>query len=176
MQKKKANKPTRGQITVRRERIQEHSQSMERVSALAERYAQLSPQLKDVVDSLLVVKAPEATLDPFNEGLELLQAARAAAFEVDSFTNMYRSMTAINGALTLLITVFDTDNGNPPKGMDWSSVAYLLEECKRRGESIQSAASHLEQFDRARDAARQDAELDAKLHATLLARHEESAR
>jgi len=82
---------------------------------------------------------------------DLLKAARAAQHEGGSFTEMFNTVTTVNGAIEVLYQMIQP-RGDVPEEVNWTCVADLLDDCRRRLGSVYCALHQLESFERKQEA------------------------
>jgi hypothetical protein len=83
----------------------------------------------------------------------LLAAARAAQRQGDGgFTEMFNTVTAVNGAVEVLFQMIRS-RGDVPKQVNWTVVADLLDDCRRRLGAVYCGLAELEQYERKGEAA-----------------------
>jgi hypothetical protein len=80
----------------------------------------------------------------------LLAAARGAQNEI-SFTEMYQTVSAVNGSIELLFHTIEQAQGDVPDDVNWMYVTDLLDDCRRRMIAVCCALYHLENFERTPD-------------------------
>lgn len=96
------------------------------------------------------MKARSAKTKPASIGgadKRLLEAARKALHEGQSFQEMYQSVAAANGLLELL-SHLTGDSGEPADNVNWCAVANLVEECARRLNPAEAALYQLYEYER----------------------------
>jgi hypothetical protein len=82
----------------------------------------------------------------------LLKAARKAQHEGGSFTEMFQTVTAVNGTIEVLYQMI-RPTGDAPDDVNWTVVADLLDDARRRLGDVYCGLSELRQFEQVSDEA-----------------------
>jgi hypothetical protein len=77
----------------------------------------------------------------------LLKAARAAQHHGDGFTEMFNTVTTVNGAVEVLFQMIHP-RGDVPEEVNWTVVADLLDDCRRRLGAVYCGLAELHQYER----------------------------
>lgn len=95
-------------------------------------------------------KSPEVgkgTLAADAKSRRLADAVRSARREVEGFDEGYRSAGVIGGVLEMLQRIVVTDDGLPPKDVDWLAIADVLDDARGRAANLCAAMGHLRSFE-----------------------------